>query len=418
MILNIPEKPIIIKNKDFQTVIIRVMFPYQEEEKDLAKLTLLPNLLMYMNNKYPTEEEFQKNRKKNYILSTSCSKMTIGTTMCLCFSLVIPDVSALGFDNLEKQFDFFSEMIYNPKLIDGGFDKFELEREKRNLHLSIENGMKNLKVYQAVKGLELIDNVGILSRSVENHREQIDEITPKSLYELYLNIINTYHPAIFIFGNVDEQHFNKLADKYLYKNNNGEKNIEKQYNHFLIPRNKNINFIEEKTIFKDSAISFYYKIKDFKEDDFNKLSLVRSLLNSLSSRMLNKKLRDENDLVYSAKSVAYMRFGVFEITAYIHKNNKDIVIEKVKEVIEDIKNPENIRQYLDNIKNRKRISLIKCLDDKFSLLNDIVLETLEVDKNMNANYQDVLKISAEDISEFVNRFVLDTIYFVEEEEHE
>lgn len=418
MSLNIPERPIIIKNEDFQTIIVRVMFPYQEEEKDLAKLTLLPNMLMYMDNKYPTEEEFQKNRKKNYILSTSCSKITIGTTMCLCFNLVIPDVSALGFDSLEKQFEFFSEMIYNPKLIDGGFDKFELNREKKNLHLSIENGMKNLKVYQAVKGLELIDDVGILSRSIENHREQIDEITPQNLYELYLNIINAYRPAIFVFGNVEEERFNKLAEDYLYKNNNGLKTIEKQYNHFLKPRSGDVMFIEERKIFKDSAISLYYKIKDIKEEDFNKLSLIRSLLTSLSSRMLNKKLRDENDLVYSAKAVAYMRFGVFEVTAYINKNNKDIVIEKIKEVMEDIKNPDNIRQYLDNIKNRKRVALIKSLDDKFSLLNDKVLETLEVDINMYDNYQEVLKISAEEISEFVNRFVLDTIYFVEEEENE
>ena len=71
-----------------------------------------------------------KNRKKKYILSTSCSKMTVGKNMCLCFSLVIPDVGALGFDNLDEQFEFFHEMIYNPKIIDGGFDQNEVIREK------------------------------------------------------------------------------------------------------------------------------------------------------------------------------------------------------------------------------------------------------------------------------------------------
>lgn len=418
MELKIPKRPVIIKNKDFQTIIVRVMFPYYDDEEYLTKFSILPNLLMYMNNKYPTEEEFQKNRKKKYILNTSCSKMTVGTNMCLCFSMIIPDTEALGFDNLEEQFEFFQEMIYNPKVIDNGFDAFEVEREKKNLDMSIENAMKNLRPYQSVKGLELIDDEGILSKTIENHRYQLDDVNPQSLYEVYKEIIKAYHPAIFIFGNVDEERMNELTDKYLYKNLSNVDVIEKRYSHFLSVKEKEVNYVEEKKNFKDSSVSFYYKIKDMSEDDFTKLSLVRGLLTSLSSRMLNKKLRDENDLVYSSKALSYLRFGVFEITAYINKKNKDIVIEKIKEVMEDIKDPNKIREYLENIKERRRIALIKSLDDKFTLLNDIVLETLDVDKNMEDSYKEALSVSAEDISKFVDRFSLDTIYFIEEEDHE
>ena len=418
MNLNIPKRPIIVKNEDFQTIIVRVLFPYQEDDDLLAKLTILPSMLMYMNNKYQTEEEFQKNRKKNYILSTSCSKLTIGTTMFLGFNLVIPDVDSLGHDYLEKQFNFFSHMIYDPKVVNGGFEEFEVEREKRNLNLAIENGMKNLKVYQSVKGLEYIDDEGFLSRTVENHRHQIDGITPQNLYELYLDIVNKYCPIVFVFGNVDKNRINSLVDKYLYKIGNNLDKIEKNYNHFLRVREGDVRIIEEKKNFKDSSLSFYYKIKDFNENDFNTLGIVKNLLTSLSSRMLNKKLRDDNDLVYSSKVVSYNRYGVFEITAYINKNNKDIVIDKIREVMDDIKNPENIYKYLENIKERRRINLIKSLDDKFALLGDVTTVTLEIDKNLNESYEDILNITAEDVSNFVDRMILDTIYFVEEEDYE
>ena len=418
MELKIPKIPVIIKNEDFQTIIVRVMFPFFDKEEYLTKMSILPNLLMYMNSKYPTEDEFQKNRKKKYILSTSCSKMTVGKNMCLCFSLVIPDVDALGFDNLDEQFEFFHEMIYNPKIIDGGFDQNEVIREKRNLAMSIDNAMKNLRPYQSVKGLELIDDEGILSMTIENHREQLDDVNPINMYELYKEVISAYHPAVFVFGNVDEERINSLADKYLYKKLSDKFSIEKSYSHFLSVKNNDTKYVEEEKEFKDSSISFYYKIKDMSEDDFTKLSLVRGLLSSLSSRLLNKKLRDENDLVYSSKVLAYLRFGVFEITAYINKDNKDIVIEKIKEVMEDIKNPDNIREMLDNVKERRRVALIKSLDDKFTLLSDVVLEKLDVEKNMKDNYEEALQISAEDISSFVDRFVLDTIYFIKEGSHE
>lgn len=162
----------------------------------------------------------------------------------------------------------------------------------------------------------------------------------------------------------------------------------------------------------------YYKIRDIDESDFTKISLVKGLLSSLSSRLLNKKLRDENDLVYASNVATYFRFGVFEITAYINKNSKDIVIEKIKEVMNDLKDPDMISDYLENIKERRRIGLIKSLDEKFALLADVVGEKLEVEKRASARYEEALTVSATDISEFMNRFVLDTIYFVEEGSHE
>lgn len=417
MNLKIPNKPVIIKNNDFQSVIVRVMFPFYEEEEDLAKVAILPTLLSYMNEKYPTEEEFQKNRKKNYILSIGCSKMAIGTTLCLCFSMVIPDVEALRFDNFDEQFNFFGELIYNPKVIDGGFDSFEVAREIKNLRMGIENGIRNPRNYQAFRSLELVDDVGILSRSVYNHKEQIDEVTPQSLYQLYLDIINRYRPYIFVFGNVDEKRINSLADKYLYKTGNDNCVFEKRYNHFLLPR-KNVNYVNEKTMFKDSTLTYFYKVKDMSEKDFNNLKLVKSLLTSLSSRMLDKKLRDENDFVYSSRVNIFLRFGGLEIVTYINKKNKDIVCDKITEVIEELKKPDNIRDYLENIKSRKRIGLIRALDDKFTLFSDEILERLEVDKNMNDNYQETLKTTAEDISNFVEKLVLDTVYFMEEENYE
>ena len=418
MNLNIPKEPVIVYNEDFQTIIVRVMFPYEEKEENLAKISLLPNLLSFMNNRYKTEEEFQINKKKNYILSTNCNRLIVGTTHYLCFSIVIPDSKVLGFNNLDKQFEFLKEMIYNPKIDDDGFISFELEREKTNLNMSIDNNMKKLGPYHSIRSLELIDDEGILSRCVENHREQIDDITSRNLYDFYMNILKEYRPAIFVFGNVNKNEINSLCDKYLYNDYNGKTVIKKNYNHFLKVKNHEVKLVEEDSNFKDSALSFFYKIDNFNEDDFNCLSILNALLSSLSSRLLDKTLRDENDLVYSSRTLSYQRYGVFEITTYINKDNKDIVIEKIREVMESIKKPENINDFLANIKERKRLGLIKMLDDKFTLFNDYIMEVLEISKSTKDIYNEVLEITSEDISKFVDRLVLDTIYFIKEESHE
>ncbi len=70
---------------------------------------------------------------------------------------------------------------------------------------------------------------------------------------------------------------------------------------------------------------------------------------------------------------------------------------------------------LDNLKDRKRIALIKGLDDKYYIFNEVMLDVLKIEKKQDVVYKKMLKITSKDICELVDRLVLDTIYFIEEE---
>lgn len=415
--INIDQDIYFLENKDFKTIQIRVLFPFEEKTDDLAKIALLPNMLTFMNEEYPTEEAFQLEKKRQLILGTGCFKSIIGTTGAFCFDLVIPDTSVVGEGLLEKQISFLEKMIYHPKITDGCFDNFEFEREKRNLELAINSSSKNMGSYLSFRLREIIDDYGILSREIMNHRYLIDEVTSKDLYEYYLDNIKNNNPVIFVMGNIDKNYISNLLGKYLLKKEFRKRNVIVNYNYFLGVRDKVIN-IEEKSIFKDSSLSFIYKVKDMSEDDFKYLSLLKALLSSLSSRLLGKKLRDECDLIYSSRVNLYMHYGVFEITVFINKNNKDLVKEKLIELINDLKNSELIAPLLENIKERRRINLLKDLDQKFLLFDDFIFNTLDISKTQEELYQEILEISAKDLALFVEKLVLDTIYFLEEEAHE
>ena len=91
---------------------------------------------------------------------------------------------------------------------------------------------------------------------------------------------------------------------------------------------------------------------------------------------------------------------------------------KILEVIEDLKNVELVTPLLENIKERKRLNLLRMLDDKFALLSDFIVEDLGFDDTIEELYNKSLKVTAEDIANFIDRLVLDTVYFLKEEEHE
>lgn len=417
--LTLPTKPIFIKNENFQTILINIIFPYQEKEEELAKQALLPAMLVYITEKYPTEELFQKKLKENYILSYSARQITIGTTAAFNFHLEIPDKKTLKKDVIEKQVELFSEAIFHPKIENEGFDNFELKREKENLKLKIRNSEKSFKAYLSNQTAKLVDNEGIFSRNLKDHLSQIDEITPQNLYDYWKEKIKNNTPIIFIMGNIEEKEITPIIEKYFIKYDKEYQTLETDYIHYLTPYRTTPQKITEEKEFRDSAISLIYKVKDMKQEDNILLSLVHSLLTSLSSRLLNKKLRDEYNLIYSSEVTFFPNYGLLKITAYINPKNKDLVEEKIKEVLNSLKDENKITPLLEKIKERRRINLIRSLDNKYSIMNDNIFKTLKIDYTSEESYNLLKEKTAKDVAEFIDRLSLDTTYFLKEsDKHE
>ena len=412
-ILKFPNKIQYIHNKDFKTIIIKVMFPFDNSLENIAYNAMLPPMLSYMTKNYPNEEDLVLEKKKRYILSGSIYRNTIGECGTLCYEFTIPDKSCLKENYFDKQFELMEEIIYNPKITNNKFDELDFERELKNTKLGLDGIDKKMRAYQHTKLINLVDDEGYLSLSLYNNQEKLDEVNTSNLYDYYKDVIS-HTPFIFVFGNLDEDEFNRLFNKYIIKSKDKEIIGEYRYDYFLTNYKDKYSYYHEKSDFKDSALSVVYKIKDFSNDDFKYLFLVRGILDSLSTRVLDNKLRGEHDLVYGSRCNMYKRYGLFEITTYINKNNKDLVFEKILEVMEDIKNEEFITPLLDNVIDGERISLLKKKDQKYVIFDDYILYYLGLEIDRDELYNMFLNVKAKDIVKFLDRFIIDTVYFLEE----
>lgn len=415
--IKMSNKPYILKNKDFKTILVSVMFPFKISENDLAFVNLLPNMLQYMNNKYSSEEAFLTIKKELYILGTRCGYQCIGEYGYFYFDMVIPDTFSLKDNLLDEQFKLFNEMIYNPLIKNNGFLDFELNKEINNLNISMDNALKNFEPYQNIRVKEIMDDQGILSRDLIRHRELLNSVNTKNLYDYYKVTIKNNQPVVFVMGNVFENEIKKLCDKYLFNKSFDEKVFDAELFYFLKPR-KEVLEITESSKFKDSSISIIYKVKDMCEDDIIYINCVCDLLNSLSSRMLSKVLRDENNIVYSCGARSYSHYGAIEIIALINKENKDLARSKIIEVMSSLKDSTKFEDNLNNLKERKKLNLIRKPDNKWEVFHDYFNSSLDISWTAEEYYEKFVSIKASDISRFVDRLVLDTVYFLKEEEHE
>ncbi len=409
--------PTLIKNENFETIIITVIFPYQEKIEELAKQALLPAMLMYMNEEYPTEEEFQKALKENYIVDYFAKQITVGTSNSFAFYLVIPDKLTLKKDYIEKQISFLEKCLYHPKLINEEFDNFELDREKENLLIKLKNTDKSFHAYQTKKLHKLVDNEGIFSRSLYDHQDLIEKLTSKELYKFYQEKIKNNHPLIFILGNIEKQTILPIIKKY-FPTLKEQETLKTNYRHYLKPFRITPQEITEEKKFKDSSLSLVYKVENMKKEDTILLGLLKNILTSQSTRLLSKKLRDEYNLVYSSYATFYPNFGIFEITAYINPLNKDLALEKILEVMNDIKQEKELRPLIEKIIRRRKTILIRSLDNKYSILTNEIYKKLDIAYTDKESYDLLTKVTEEDLLEFLSRLKLDTIYFLKEMQDE
>ena len=411
------KEPIFFHNEDFQTIQIKVTFPFKRNDLELAYVHLLPGLLHNVCEKYNTERDFILEEEKLYILSSVCSYSFLGDYCHFTFNFMVPDVPSLQKDMLEEQFAFFSEMIYHPKLDGKAFCLDEFTREVENLKVSMEKTFKDPVSYAFIRAREAIEPDGLFASSIYNHQYLIEQATREDIYQFYQKTIYNNQPFIHVFGNVDEKRILDLCKKYFYRKPFKSKSYAVTLDHYLPLRNQPL-IVTEDSSFQDTIMLNFYNIKKAKEEDKILFDTIKNLLSSQSSRLLNKKLRDENDLVYSSFTLSYDRYGLFAVGTSIHYQNLEKVQTAIQELFSQLLDEDFVAPYLDILKDRFRIGLIRRLDDKFALFQDHIIDELGIEYTMDEYYQKLCEITPHDISSFVQRMVLNTSYCVKEGKHE
>ena len=407
----------VLLNKDFSTVMIDLLFPIGSRKENMMKSAMLTHMLQYMNNIYSTEEEFIEAKKLNYILNISVSVNFVGNNGFLVFTMTIPDTFSLGEDLLIEQINFFNEVVYNPKVIDGSFDRFEFEREKKNILLNINNSNSDVDNFYNRKLLKLVDDKGIISCHLNDYVEEIEKLSSEDLYSYYKEKVSNTNPLIYVMGNVDEIKIKEVLLNKFYDDSKNNASFIKDIDCFLDVK-EDVNYLNEESNFKESVLSLVYKVKDMSVDDKDYIDLVASLLRHSAVGLLKKKLRDEMDLIYYSSVISYKDFGILRITVYINKSNKEIAYEKILEIMNDIKDIDLINKSLKKLLSACEVSLIKKLDNKYTIFNDFIDSDLGLNTTLEDRYELLKSVKADDVISFVNRLCLDTVYFLEEENHE
>ena len=387
----------LIKTNRFKTNLYAIFLTIPMKKEDATINSLIPAVLRRGTEKYPTQLEIEKRLEEMYGASFNCGVDKIGNYQVLKFYIEgLSDEYTEEKQNIEE---LLKEIIYSPVLENGYFKKEYVEQEKENLKLIIESRKDNKARYAYERCIEeMFENepYGVYKYgTVEN----VEKITPESLYNQYKKILKNAQIDVFGCGNQLEE------IEIPHKNTIEIKNT--------IHENKHKEIKEKADVTQGKLIIGL----DTPEENKPAITMYNAILGGGANSKLFQNVREKASLAYSAGSSYIRRINSIFIKTGIKNENYEKTLEIIKKQLQDMKQG-NITDKEFRDAKQLIISSLKLIPEQqedliaFTYDQKIFGENQSIDEYIS----NISKVTKENVIEIAQKIDIDTIYFLYGEE--
>lgn len=402
-----------IKTNSFKTVNMEIIFRNNIDPSTVAEKTLLFDMLMENSKKYKTKQEIairQEELYSSYVYSYS-SRLgnEIYSSVCLDFlNEKYTDESIL-----EDIIKFPFELILEPNITNNEFDSNTLRVVKERRIAEIESIKESPQTYAIYNSLKAMDKDSISSKNIQGTKEEIDSISPSSLYNTYINTLKHDYIDIFISGDIDEDKIINIINKYAAFDTIKNHELELYVNNKT--KNKVLEEKEESTN-QQSQIVYLYNVLDL--TDFERkytMNVYNQIFGggSLETK-LYQNLRDKNSLCYSVRSIYQKYDNLLMVITGVDKKKISKAKEEINNTIKEMN--ESVTQEELDIAISSIISSIRISEDSpGSILDNYLFHSIGELDLIDDRVKNYKKVTLEDINKLNKKIELNTIYVLEGE---
>lgn len=387
----------LIKTNRFKTNLYAIFLTIPMKKEDATINSLIPAVLRRGTEKYPTQLEIEKRLEEMYGASFNCGVDKIGNYQVLKFYIEgLSDEYTEEKQNIEE---LLKEIIYSPILENGYFKKEYVEQEKENLRLIIESRKDNKARYAYERCIEeMFENepYGVYKYGTV---EDVEKITPESLYNQYKKILKNAQIDVFGCGNQLEE------IEIPHKNTIEIKNT--------IHENKHKEIKEKADVTQGKLIIGL----DTPEENKPAITMYNAILGGGANSKLFQNVREKASLAYSAGSSYIRRINSIFIKTGIKNENYERTLEIIKKQLQDMKQG-NITDKEFRDAKQLIISSLKLIPEQqedliaFTYDQKIFGENQSIDEYIS----NISKVTKENVIEIAQKIDIDTIYFLYGEE--
>lgn len=402
----------IIKTNKFKKIRVQVYFKRVVNKDEITKRVILSNILFESNANYKTKRELTIAGEDLYSIQGSGY-----TTLSGNYSLMIFNISFLNEKYTEpgmneKSILYLMNLLFNPNIINKGFDSNSLKLVKNNIEQVIKSTKESSTYLSRQRLLEEMGSKMPYSFHNDGYLEDLDSINESNLYEYYQDVLKSDVVDIFICGDVD------LIDiKKIISNHFKIKTIKKPGLSHIIEHKKTRmrnRIVKEKKSINQSQLLIGYKLVGL--TDFERsyvLPIYSHILGGSADSKLFKSVREKNSLCYTIHSSIMQVSNIMIINAGIDKSNYRKALSLIKKEVTQMRSGNIEQADLDNAILAYISSAKEMLDSPKGIINNHVTQEYLNTDSLEVRMKKVKTVTIDMVSKLSNKIFSDTVYLLE-----
>lgn len=399
-----------IKTDKFKTIHMEIIFRKELIKEELPYYAFLIDMLMESSKNYPKKKNLIIKMEELYKLMMYGSTVKTGNVLNSNIMIDFIDPQYIDENNyLEKVIEFIFDVLQNPNAINEEFDLKQFNFIKERLKKEIKSINDNPFKVSVKSALNAMDENSKSAFSLMGTIEEIDQITPATLYKYYKKLFKENICDIFIIGNIDSDNIVTLIKKY--------------YKHRYLNQNKLTLLVDNKekkkiTTSCDESSNIQANLVMILNtnnlDDLErhiKFQVFNYIFGSggLTSK-LYKKIREENSLCYNISSM-YLKYDQLLII-HVSLDNKNVkkAITLAKRCLKEMVNGDFSEEDLKDAIKNINLALDYTYDNNSSLLNNYVFNIFDSLPLIEDRKKELNKIKKADVINVAKKIKLNTIY--------
>ncbi len=407
-----------IKTNKFKNCHMEITFYDNAKKEELGLRNFLVDMLCHSSKQYPKRKEIVIKLEELYQSYFYGVSSKVGN---MVMSNFIYDFLNPEFVNDEKflqnTLKFPFEIIENPNVIGNSFDERTFKIIQKRILADIDSLKENPTNYAFRRALINMDENSITASSVLGTKEEVEAITPESLYAYYEKFYKNSLCNIYIIGDLDMEEVVKIISKNFHnnclKNHRVETFVENK------TRKKEL-MIQEPSSFCQSNLVLGFNLEKLtKSEMFTTLYFFDEVLcaGGLKSKIYNS-LREENQLCYSVSSINSKYDNMYYVYVGLDKKNVPLAIKLIKKCVKDMAGGKISDEEMNMAKRQLLTSLDIVRDNQNSLINNYTFHTIVGTPLFDELKEGYKKITVKDLKTIGKKLKLNFIYELESSEEE
>ncbi|GIP33134.1 EF-P 5-aminopentanol modification-associated protein YfmF [Paenibacillus sp. J2TS4] len=404
----------------FKTYAISAYIGTPLQEETVTSTALIPFVLRRGTESYPETKRFRERLDDLYGAGFGFDIYKRGDYQMVQFRMdMIEDQYVSGPESLLREaLQFLGEVISRPALENGHFVRKYVESEKQTLRKKIQSIINDKIRYASERCIEEMCKNEPYRLSPLGQLDALEKLDEASLFSAYKNWLQNSPIDLYVVGNTTSQEVESIVRELF--NFGRSKNAQYEMKPASCGDKREVNTVIEKMEVGQGKLNMGLRSSiTYGDDRYAAALMYNGVLGGYPHSKLFMNVREKESLAYYASSRLDGHKGIITIQSGIELNNYDKAVAIIRQQLEAMVQGEISELELAQTKAMIVNQLKEIQDSAYEMVGfdfNSVLSGKE--RTIPELIEAIEAVTPESIRQVAEEIILDTIYFLRDEEGE